>query len=239
MTFAIRPPSAFIDDDLNDGVFFADDANTWRTRMPRVVDGRGGSYEVSAEVTFDTSNLDSDAGSHALVIGSDAPFGNQNLNLKVAARTVNRQYACHVAEPSADYTQQGANVWRQGGAGGSVLLLQVEKVPRGAELTSIKARWKGATVARGALPTLPTLALRRIAEDGTSSILATATDASATVGAYEAFHDLSWSTGGVTMDPVLYRYLLVFTGENTPNFVVAGELASIKMSFSVSAYSEF
>lgn len=242
MTFARVPDVDPLDDDPVLGIVSAATLNTWRQRWPNVVDGRGGSYAPSTAISFGAGSLDA-AYDSALVVGDDGSyFSGTAANLQLTARTVERHCSLTLVPKSVtNFSQVGANVWEQQSAAGDELLLHHGcRIPHGAELTELVARWKGSnSPTHAGLPTLPTVSLVRIDSEGIATAVATATDASASVAAYEAWHDLTWNTGGVTIDKSQFRYILSVSGEDNPNFRANALLGSVKLSFSVTAYTEF
>lgn len=238
MTFSQVPSTDPLDDDPINGQLSAADANTWRTRWADVVDARGGAYTPSSAMAFATTNLVSPY-THALIIGDDGNyFSDTGLNLKVVSRSIERHASLQPATKSlTGWTVASDTLYRQTSTGAQLLVHIGSRLPRGSELTAMTGRWKGAA-GHGGLPTMPTVELLRLDETGAASTLATATDGSGSVGAYEAWHDLAWSTGGVTLDQAAYRYLLRVTGESGGNYVANGDLGSVSFTFATVSYSE-
>lgn len=243
MTFAAVPASPFLDDDLEEGIFDPADANTWRTRWTDALDGRGtgsSTYSPSSPIVIDSSGLDAGY-THGLVMHGDGAVTRKfQPNMKLTTRTITRHFVVDVEE-RGDYSQVGGNVWQQGGSGGSTIRILLEKLPHGGQIQKIHLRWTGAAITRAALPTLPSFDLYRIDENGTATSVANETDASGSVGAYEANHDITWdgTASPIDIDTATYRYILKVTGENTPNFATGARIQSLRMEIAVSQYVEY
>lgn len=99
---------------------------------------------------------------------------------------------------------------------GAIVVLYPD-LPVGYILDAIELDWKGAA-GHGSLPTMPTLAFKRIAADGTVSTIATATDSSASIAEYEAQHSIKLSGMAHTIAST-YSYVIVITNESGGGYV--------------------
>lgn len=110
----------------------------------------------------------------------------------------------------------------------SILMMPVTAidVPQGATVTSIIASITGATghsaFPGGAPATMPKVSYKRVAiVGGTTSPVAQA-DTSATAGAFEALHTITFS-GGFTTDYTQFLYFLTLASEGSTN-AIAGDV---------------
>lgn len=103
------------------------------------------------------------------------------------------------------------------------LVFPMDPLPPGATIVSVTMRLAGST--HGALPaTMPTISVIEV-EDQTDTQLATATDASANVAAYDEFHSVEVAVG-VEIAPMKYYYIRV-TGEASTNAATGLDLVGV------------
>jgi hypothetical protein len=199
-----------------------------RTQIPKAIDGAGGgAYTPTAVI-----DIQGTAGIKISCTGSAA-------RLQYSSRSITRHFAFNATTTSGNWglapTPHGS--WRNTAAGGT-LNIYLEGLPNGAELSSLVLRWEGA-VGHGALPVLPSIALYRINDDGTETSIASASDTSASTGAYEVAHDITLSAIGHTIDLTLYRYMLIVTGETGGNFVANAKAMKLKGTCTITDQSEW
>lgn len=126
--------------------------------------------------------------------------------------------------------------WQNTASGGTMIFRLL--LPHGQQLNAVTLRWKGAA-GHGALPTMPTVTLRRIDANGGDTTLGSQTDTSGNVGAYEATHDITVSGLTHTIDRTLYRYVLTMVGETGGNFVANAKAVAVKATVTCTSLPEF
>lgn len=108
-------------------------------------------------------------------------------------------------------------------------------LPHGVVLTAVSVRVMGATGHAGLPGTMPTIhVIRHVMPAHTS--LGTASDTSASVGAYEDVHSITVSGLNVTIDRTLYRYSVRLHGETGANFVLGLKAFAAICTYTITSY---
>lgn len=224
MSFSRVKPAGWTD---NLDTITASQMNTLDTNVSNAVDGRGGTYTL-------TSTLEFNGASGVKLSGSGSA-----ARLQYGSRSITRHFAFNASSSSANWeranTPRGA--WQNTASGGT-LDIALEGLPNGAVLNTLTLLWVGAA-GHGALPTLPSIALYRINDDGTETSIASASDTSANVAAYEVAHDIELTSIAHTIDLTLYRYVLVVTGETGGNFIANAKAMKLKGTCAITDQSEW
>jgi hypothetical protein len=206
----------------------AQTVNDWRTYLARCLDGVGGSDGIAATPS-----------TPILLNGNALQLGDQLL---YTARDVVRNHSMIVNGISANWslspTYRGA--WRNTADGG-VLHVLMDRMVHGSTLTRLTVRWIGAVghaAFPGGAPTMPHWELYAVDNAGASTLVATATDTSATHTAYETAHSISNSAIAHTVTLDTHRYVLEMTGESAPNFFANANIIQVFTTHSVTEQSE-
>lgn len=199
--------------------------NKMRTELPSAVDGRGGSYTNTSLLNFTTSGagftIDGDSlitlsSTGGLTITSEVngtiPYASGAVQVYVDISRAHAPSATRwVYESANPTTLTTVPTWNQQATGDDYPLLVPLDVPVGSVITDFNGRLNGAA---GGLPgTLPTLSL--VWHDVTSDTLTTiasATDPSASMAAYNAAHSVSLTGMSETVSSTR-RYYAKLTGE--------------------------
>lgn len=223
MTFPLTPLQPAVDDN---STISAATVNAWRAYIASALDGVGGSNGVPSEP------------STPIEIGGAGLKLVDNGQLAYNARDVQRQESLSASTNSNNWSLSTVipGAWRNTASGG-LLYVWMNRLIHGAALTRLTVRWVGAS-GHGALPTMPVWTLYRVDGSGTSTTVATATDTSASVLAYETAHAISNNSITHTVDLSTYRYVLEMQGETGGNFVANAQLLQVFTTHSVTAQSE-
>lgn len=216
--FTETPATAFAD---NVDKIPAATANAWKRDIARAIDGTGGSagtpYAPTTAIEIDGSGLK-----------LHDPLAYQSVS-------VTRTFSFHVTTLSGNWSEYTTPLgsWRNTASGGTANI-HLDGLPNGGTLTSITLRWQGAA-GHGALPTMPSIQLYRINEDGTQTSLGSQADTSASVAAYEAVHVITLTGINHVIDRTQYRYVLQVTGETGGNFVANAIMWACKGAVTITA----
>jgi hypothetical protein len=197
-----------------------------RTQIPRALDGvGGGSYSLAAP----------------LVLGGDVLRLADGNRLNYNSRNIPRKQSMIASTTSGNWsrtiTPRGA--WQNTASGGT-LDIALDRLAHGQVLQTVTVRWQAAS-GHGALPSLPSIELFRIADDGTSTSLGSQTDTSASVVAYETVHNITLGGSGLghTIDLESWHYVLVVTGETGANFVANAKPIQCSTLITVTSQPEY
>lgn len=162
-------------------------------------------------------------------------------NVKTASRSVPRYQSMVGGTTSANWSLFASKLgWRNTAQGGTMTIL-LDRLPHGNILDSVTVKFIGAA-GHGALPSpMPSIQvgilLGGAALSGT--IGSPATDPSASVAAYEVVHDITAGSLGHTIDLTAGRYFVEITGEGATNFVAGAEVTNVRVSCTVTSYTEY
>ncbi len=117
-------------------------------------------------------------------------------------------------------------------AANNIVELELDRIPDGSTLNTVTITLIGAGGHAG-LPTLPTLAVYRIAGNVQTQIGSTTTDGSGDTTAYQTAHNISVSSLSHTVDRAANIYVCRVTGEAGGNFVLGAQIYDLVATFTV------
>jgi hypothetical protein len=221
-------PSAFVDDVSRITAQFLNDYV--RVPISRALDGvGGGSYALLNDLIITGAGF---------VLDKVQMSGTNRVTL--VSRSITRQQAMLGFTRSANWSLSINDylIWRNTAQGGE-LDLALDRLPHGQTLDSVVLRWAPAGGHAGLPDPMPGFTVYRVDQGGSATSLGVATDPSASVGAYQAVHDIPLSSIAHTVNLENYRYMIRLTGEGATNFVANAEAIQLKVGCTCTFYPEY
>lgn len=219
-----------------------DEGGTWAPTSPIIVGGNGltllgSGHQLGANAQFfidSTAEMVNDSGTftnHGVLTnetdGTILFRGTTKPSL--AARTLTRVQGLPIPD---DWTLVGFNGTTMTFLGFGNSCFYELSLPHGCKLNSVSVALVGASSHTGLPSIMPTVSVHRAA-DGAQTTLGIATDASATTGDYEQWHNITVGGLNHTVDRA-YRYVAQFNGEANTNALVHLKVAQCAVNFDVS-----
>lgn len=168
-------------------------------------------------------------------------FTLSNTNrVKLASRSATRVWDGHfVPDPNTNW-RISSGAWRTSTTATLQVLSCALDLPHNAVLTSIIVYVQGGS-GHGSLPTsMPILDFIRVTVATGATSSASATDSSATVGVYEAVHNITYTPApGYTIDRDTYKYVVALTSESDASTIAGFKVFGIKANYTVTEMDDF
>lgn len=227
MTFPLTPASPFVDDV---STLDAATANAWRTYISRALDGaNGGSYTLGANIVL-TGN--------GFVIDYLRMSGTNKV--LVTSRSITRIISY---PPTSRYTG-GAFDWtseQYGKFTAAALAGSLEiplYAPHNSTVTTIAVHIDPAGAHVGLPANMPSIDIVSVDGLGNVTSLATATDTSVNVAAYEVAHTITATGLSIVMNRNTNRYAIRLVGESGANALVGTSYIYTAVTYTITEMDE-
>lgn len=210
------------------------------TQLPNAINGGsaagvggGGAYTPTAEITIAGSGIGGTVGA----TGWTLP-GTQNIAL--TSRAIPRSQPLIVLYQT-NWTAEAYNLWINAGAAGAADV-ELTRLAHDQRLDSITVRYRGGA-GHGAFPagkpgTMPAVHVYTVDGDGAVTDIGNASDASADVVTFEAWHDIAVLAMAHTIDLNTYRYVAIISSEAGANYLVGDRFGRVGSIVTYTGYSE-